>query len=107
MNNLPLRLLVLAVLCHLATSTYAQEGVLDLQVEPNFTPIPLGTKRNTVIFIDADRLDAQSEKTLKATGNALLRQRGAPIRRATSHRGQRRGYRCCRGPRDHRRRKAM
>jgi len=83
MNNLPLRSLALVVLCLFAVPIYAQQDAVDLQIEPNFTPIPLGTKRNTVIFIDADHLDAQSEKNLTASGNVFLRQRGLTVRSDT------------------------
>jgi LPS-assembly protein len=83
MNNLPLRPVALAIFCFFAAPTYAQQDALDLKVEPNFTPVPLGTKRNTAIFIDAERIDAQTEKELKATGNALLRQRGLTLKSDT------------------------
>lgn len=80
MNKPPLRPLALAVLCLVATKAHGQENTLELKVEPNFTPVPLNTKRDTTIFIDADHIDGQPEKGLKATGDAFLRQRGLTVR---------------------------
>src|SRR5260221_10180276 len=58
----------------------ADEDPFATRLEPKFTPVPLGTKRNASVFLDADEVNGVAEGVLRAKGNAQLRQRGLFMR---------------------------
>jgi LPS-assembly protein len=75
--KIPLRLyrVTLSVLLALPAFALAQHG-LQLQPQRSMLDIGPGELDNTPVYIEADRLQGNSEKELVATGNVRLRKRG-------------------------------
>ena len=76
------RTLTIALLCAvLAGAAEAQiSAELQLKLERHLRLAPARPERDSAKFIEADRIVGESEKSVVATGNVTLRQRGATIR---------------------------
>ncbi len=72
------RCLTLAVACACALPASADEGV-PLRLDRRLAPPPPRVDRDAVRFLSADRITGNESKTVTATGNVSLRQRGATI----------------------------
>lgn len=72
------RCLTLVVACACALPAAAGEGV-PLRLEQRLAPPPPRVDRDAVRFLSADRITADEARTVTATGNVSLRQRGAII----------------------------
>jgi LPS-assembly protein len=75
------RTLYLALICafapHLAE---AQDEDLRLKVEKQLRMAPAKPERDSAKFVEADRVEGEPDKKIVATGNVIIRQRGASIR---------------------------
>jgi LPS-assembly protein len=72
------RCLTLVVACACALPAAAGEGV-PLRLDRRLAPPPPRVDRDAVRFLSADRITADEARTVTATGNVSLRQRGAVI----------------------------
>lgn len=68
----PLRLLALA--CVYCLAAFAQDDAAGAGPARNFTPVPAKDERKSPIFIEADTLEGEANKSLTAAGNVSLRQ---------------------------------
>jgi LPS-assembly protein len=77
-----LRNLAIAAACALAAgATQAQiADELRLKLERQLRMAPARTERDSAKFLEADRIQGNQDKQITATGNVILRQRGASIR---------------------------
>jgi LPS-assembly protein len=71
--------LVLLVLWPALAAAQAAEG-LQLKLDRRLSPPPRQLEREAVRFLEADRIEGDRERGIVATGNVMLRQRGASIR---------------------------
>jgi LPS-assembly protein len=71
-------LFTLVLACACALPAAANEGV-PLRLDRRLAPPPPRVERDAVRFLSADRITGSETKTLTATGNVALRQRGAAI----------------------------
>jgi LPS-assembly protein len=76
------RTLTIALLCALFTELAGAQDTegLRLRVERQLRMAPTRPERDSAKFLEADRIVGESDKTVVATGNVTLRQRGATIR---------------------------
>jgi LPS-assembly protein len=58
----------------------AQDEALRLKVEKQLRMAPSRPERDSAKFIEADQLEGEPDKRIVATGNVVIRQRGASIR---------------------------
>jgi len=72
------RCLTLVVACACALPAAAGEGI-PLRLDQRLAPPPPRVERDAVRFLSADRITGDETKTVTATGNVSLRQRGAAI----------------------------
>lgn len=76
-----IRTLTIALICALAPGiALPQDGELRLKVEKQLRMAPSRPERDSAKFLEADRLEGEPDKKIVATGNVVLRQRGASIR---------------------------
>ena len=73
------RLPTLALLAIFSLPAASADDPFSLRLERNFTPIPEKTQRDAPIFVDADRIEGETEKVLRARGKVVLRQRGLKL----------------------------
>ena len=72
------RFLTLVFACACALSAAANEGV-PLRLDRRLAPPPPRVERDAVRFLSADRITGDEARTITATGDVSLRQRGASI----------------------------
>ena len=58
----------------------ALDPELQLKVEKQLRMAPARPERDSAKFLEAERIEGQQDKSVTATGNVVLRQRGATIR---------------------------
>jgi LPS-assembly protein len=76
---MPRRPLPLVLACALALAAWGDEG-LRLKLDRELRPAPAKIDRDVVKFLSADLITSDEARTVTATGNVMLRQRGASIR---------------------------
>jgi LPS-assembly protein len=75
------RTLTLALMCAFASDlVHAQDEALRLKVEKQLRMAPSRPERDSAKFVEADRIEGEPDKKIVATGNVIVRQRGASIR---------------------------
>lgn len=73
--------LLLAAACFLAPPAgLAQDEGLRLKLEKHLRLAPTRPERESAKFLEAERIQGEQDKSVVATGNVVLRQRGAAIR---------------------------
>ena len=77
-----LRTLTAALLCGMAPALCAAQDAegLRLKVEKQLRLAPSRPERDSAKFLEADRIVGEQDRSIVATGNVTLRQRGATIR---------------------------
>lgn len=74
-------MLVLALACAtLPEAARAQAEGLRLKLEKHLRLAPTRPERDSAKFIEAERIDSEQDRNVVASGNVVLRQRGATIR---------------------------
>jgi len=73
-------LLAAAAFALACTAAAAQETGLRLQLDKHLRPTPLRPDRDAAKFIEADQVEGEQDKGVIATGDVVMRQRGATIR---------------------------
>jgi LPS-assembly protein len=73
--------LLAAAACVLAcTAASGQDSGLRLKLDKHLRPVPPRIDREAAKFLEADRIEGEQEKTVTASGDVVMRQRGATIR---------------------------
>jgi LPS-assembly protein len=77
-----LRSAAIALACATVAGSVAAEEPLDpsLRLDKQLRLAPARPERDAAKFLEADRIEGQPDKSVVATGNVTLRQRGATIR---------------------------
>jgi LPS-assembly protein len=74
-------MLILALACSLApAAAQAQDSGLRLKLEKHLRLVPGRPERDSAKFLEAARIEGEQDKSIVATGDVVLRQRGATIR---------------------------
>jgi LPS-assembly protein len=77
----PAKTLLAAAACALTcTAASAQEAGLRLKLDKHLRPAPPRPDRDAAKFLEADRIEGEQDKNVNASGNVVVRQRGATIR---------------------------
>ena len=81
MRSRRLLTLTLALACSIPpAAAVAQDEGLRLKLEKHLRLAPTRPERDSAKFIEAERIEGHQDKNVTATGNVVLRQRGATIR---------------------------
>jgi LPS-assembly protein len=73
--------LTLALACSIPPAdAAAQDEGLRLKLEKHLRLAPTRPERDSAKFLEAERIEGQQDRSVTATGNVVLRQRGATIR---------------------------
>lgn len=81
MRSRGIRTLVIALVCALAPAAgRAQDDGLRLKLEKHLRLAPSRPERESAKFLEAERIQGEQDRSVVATGNVVMRQRGATIR---------------------------
>ena len=79
MHRIPIKRVTLAVLCTIPMVASAAEEGLILKPQRSLLPLPAAREEPVPVFIEADRLEGQTEKEARAEGNVQLRRSGQSV----------------------------
>jgi len=74
------KLLAAAACAFSCTAAPAQETGLRLKLDKHLRPVPPRPDRDAAKFLEADRIEGQQDRSIAASGDVVMRQRGAMIR---------------------------
>ena len=78
MTSFPLRPLALALACLYCLAAHAEDPP-TLPMERNFTPVPAAPAKDGSLAVDADVMNGEAGKSLKAEGNVRMHRQGLTV----------------------------